>query len=267
MTGWLEDLEDPVKAKLHSDRIKSLLEGKHETELLERIWAARDMLVPKSQWVVGGDGWAYDIGYGGVDHVMAMNQNVNILVLDTELYSNTGGQTSKSTPIGAIAKFAAAGKEQPKKNLGLMAMAYGNVYVASVALGANQAHCLKALKEAESYDGPSLILAYCPCIAHGLIDGGMTKTQQEEKDAVLCGYWPLFRYDPRRLAEGKNPFSLDTRAPNGKIHDFIMGEVRYAALTNSFPERAEKLQSQLEKGVDASYQRYKAMSKKIEDRQ
>ena len=260
LTVWLEHWDDPATVKEPTDRIKTLLEKDHADPLLERIWKARDMLVPKSQWVIGGDGWAYDIGYGGLDHVMALNENVNILVLDTEVYSNTGGQTSKSTPIGAVAKFAAAGKETPKKNLGLMAMAYGNVYVASISMGANTTQCLKAFREAEEYDGPSLILAYSPCISHGLMNGGMAKTQEEMKDAVKSGYWPLYRYDPRRAQEGQNPFQLDYKAPDGKIHDFIMNEVRYAALTRSSPERAKLLQSQLEESVETTFARYKKMA-------
>ncbi len=260
LSGWLESRDDPEAAKEHADSIKTLLEKDHKAPVLERIWNARDMLVPKSQWVIGGDGWAYDIGYGGLDHVMALNEKINILVLDTEVYSNTGGQTSKATPIGAIAKFAAAGKETPKKNLGLMAMAYGNVYVASVSMGANSAQCLKAFREAEEYEGPSLILAYSPCISHGLMRGGMANTQEEMNDAVKSGYWPLYRYDPRRAVKGKNPFQLDYKAPDGKIHEFIMNEVRYAALARSSPERAEVLHGQLEKSVDTNYERYRKMA-------
>ena len=260
LAEWLEHRDEPEAAKEHSDTIKAQLERDHNDPALGRIWNARDMLVPKSQWVIGGDGWAYDIGYGGLDHVMALNENVNILVLDTEVYSNTGGQTSKSTPIGAIAKFAAAGKETPKKNLGLMAMAYGNVYVASISMGANNSQCLKALREAEEYDGPSLILAYSPCISHGLMNGGMAKTQEEMKAAVKSGYWPLYRYDPRRAQDGKNPFQLDYKAPDGKIHDFIMNEVRYAALARSSPERAQELHNQLEQSVETTFERYRKMA-------
>jgi pyruvate-ferredoxin/flavodoxin oxidoreductase len=227
--------------------------------LLNEIWDSRDMLTKKSIWCVGGDGWAYDIGYGGLDHVMAMNEDVNILVFDTELYSNTGGQSSKATPIGSIAKFAESGKKTKKKDLGLIAMSYGYVYVASVSMGANKNQFIKAVKEAESYHGPSLIIAYAPCINHG-IKAGMGKTQEEEKRAVESGYWPLYRYDPRLVAEGKNPFLLDSGEPNGTIHDFLMGEVRYAALTKTFPGEATRLHKQLEAQVVARYKMYKAMA-------
>jgi pyruvate-ferredoxin/flavodoxin oxidoreductase len=217
------------------------------------------MLTKKSIWAVGGDGWAYDIGYGGLDHVLAMNEDINILVFDTEMYSNTGGQSSKATPVGSIAKFAESGKKTKKKDLGLIAMSYGYVYVASVAMGANKNQLMKALKEAESYHGPSLIIAYAPCINHG-IKAGMGKTQDEEKHAVESGYWPLYRYDPRLAAEGKNPFQLDYQQPNGTIHDFIMGEVRYAALVQTFPEEAAKLHKQLEEGTLIRYKAYKNMT-------
>jgi len=256
---WLQNMNDAEKSKEYGDKIKSLLERNHSDALFSQIWEMRDMLTKKSIWSVGGDGWAYDIGYGGLDHVLAMNEDINILVFDTEVYSNTGGQSSKATPVGSIAKFAESGKKTKKKDLGLMAMSYGYVYVASVAMGANKNQFMKAIQEAESYPGPSLIIAYAPCINHG-IKKGMGKTQEEEKLAVESGYWPLYRYDPRLAAQGKNPFQLDSKEPNGTVHDFLMGEVRYAALTKSFPEEAKKLHKQLEENVDIRYKMYKSMS-------
>ena len=259
--GWLENKGDAEKSREYGNKIKSLLEKKHDGDILNHIWESRDILTKKSIWSVGGDGWAYDIGYGGLDHVLAMGEDINILVLDTEVYSNTGGQSSKATPIGSVAKFAASGKKTKKKDLGLMAMTYGYVYVASVAMGANKNQMMKALKEAESYPGPSLIIAYAPCINHG-IKAGMGKSQLEEKLAVESGYWPLYRYDPRLAEEGKNPFQLDYKEPDGTLHDFIMGEVRYNSLTRSFPEEAKKLHKKLEENVSARYKKYKAMAEK-----
>ena len=215
----------------------------------------KDMLIKPSMWIFGGDGWAYDIGYGGVDHVLASGENVNIIVFDTEVYSNTGGQSSKSTPIGAVAKFAASGKSVKKKDLAQIAMAYGYVYVAQIAMGANPEQTLKALREAESYDGPSLIIAYAPCINHG-IKAGMNKSMLEMKKAVRSGYWDLLRYNPALAAEGKNPLSIDSAAPTESYKDFIMGEVRYNSLELKFPERAEEL---FEKGEEVALDRYKAL--------
>jgi pyruvate-ferredoxin/flavodoxin oxidoreductase len=259
--GWLENKDDAEKSKEFSDKIKAHLKDKHDDKILNQIWEDRSMLTKKSIWSVGGDGWAYDIGYGGLDHVLAMGEDINILVFDTEVYSNTGGQSSKATPIGSVAKFAASGKKTKKKDLGLMAMTYGYVYVASVAMGANKNQCLKAIKEAETYPGPSLIIAYAPCINHG-IRKGMGKTQEEEKLAVQSGYWPLYRFDPRLADEGKNPFQLDSKEPDGSLRDFIMGEVRYNVLTRSFPEEAKKLHKKLEEDVNARYKKYKRMSEK-----
>jgi len=254
-------MHDAEKSKEYGDKIKSLLKDSHDGFLLGEIWQAKDMLTKKSIWSVGGDGWAYDIDYGGLDHVFAMGEDINILVFDTEVYSNTGGQSSKATPIGSIAKFAESGKKTKKKDLGLMAMSYGYVYVTSVSMGANKNHLVKALKEAESYPGPSLIIAYSPCITHGL-KAGMGKSQEEEKLAVESGYWPLYRYDPRLAEEGKNPFQLDYKEPDGTIHDFLMREVRYAALTKTFPDEAKKLHKQLEDGVVTKYKTYKSMAEK-----
>ena len=259
--GWLENKDDADKSKEYGNKIKLLLKKNHDDDMLNKIWESRDILTKKSIWSVGGDGWAYDIGYGGLDHVLAMGEDINILVLDTEVYSNTGGQASKATPIGSVAKFAASGKKTKKKDLGLMAMTYGYVYVASVSMGANKNQMMKALKEAESYPGPSLIIAYAPCINHG-IKAGMGKSQQEEKLAVESGYWPLYRYDPRLAEEGKNPFQLDYKEPDGTLHDFIMGEVRYNSLTRSFPEEAKKLHKKLEENVNTRYKKYKAMAEK-----
>ncbi len=215
----------------------------------------KDMLIKPSMWIFGGDGWAYDIGYGGVDHVLASGENVNIIVFDTEVYSNTGGQSSKSTPIGAVAKFAASGKSVKKKDLAQIAMAYGYVYVAQIAMGANPEQTLKALREAESYDGPSLIIAYAPCINHG-IKAGMNKSMLEMKKAVRSGYWDLLRYNPALAAESKNPLSIDSAAPTESYKDFIMGEVRYNSLELKFPERAEEL---FEKGEEIALDRYKTL--------
>ncbi len=223
------------------------------TELLE----SADLLVKQSVWVIGGDGWAYDIGYGGLDHVLAMDEDINVLVLDTELYSNTGGQASKATPTASIAKFAAAGKRTKKKDLGLMAMSYGYVYVAKVAMGANPNQLIKAVNEAEAYKGPSLIIAYAPCINHGI---NMGHSQIEEKKAVESGYWPLYRYNPDLAAEGKNPFTLDSKDPTGSYRDFITGEVRYAALKTTFPAVADELFERSEKEAIEKIEYYKKLS-------
>ncbi|UCF12373.1 MAG: pyruvate:ferredoxin (flavodoxin) oxidoreductase [Thermoplasmatales archaeon] len=260
-SGWLKNKDDAENSKKYSDMIKSLLKEYHNDKLLNQIWESRNMLTKKSIWSVGGDGWAYDIGFGGLDHVLAMGEDINILVFDTEVYSNTGGQSSKATPIGSVAKFAASGKKTKKKDLGLMAMSYGYVYVTSVAMGANKNHLVKALKDAESYPGPSLVIAYAPCISHG-IKVGMGKSQNEEKLAVESGYWPLYRYDPRLADEGKNPFQLDYKEPNGTLRDFIMGEIRYNMLTRSFPDEAKRLHKKLEEDVNERYKKYKVMAKK-----
>ena len=220
----------------------------------------KQYIAKKSVWIFGGDGWAYDIGFGGLDHVIASGENVNILVFDTEVYSNTGGQASKSTPIGSVAQFAATGKATKKKDLPAIAMSYGYVYVAHVAMGADYNQCIKAITEAESYNGPSLIIAYAPCINHG-IKGGMSIAQKEEKKAVEAGYWQNFRYDPRLKEEGKNPFHLDSKAPTASYRDFIMGEVRYNSLTRAFPERAEKLFTEAEKVAKENYEHLEKLSK------
>ncbi|NLW16048.1 MAG: pyruvate:ferredoxin (flavodoxin) oxidoreductase, partial [Firmicutes bacterium] len=210
--------------------------------------------------IVGGDGWAYDIGFGGLDHVLASGANVNVLVLDTEVYSNTGGQSSKATPTGAVAKFAASGKRTRKKDLGLMAMSYGYVYVASVSMGASHNQLLKAMLEAEKYDGPSLIIAYAPCINHGI---DMSKSQRQAKLAVEAGYWPLYRYNPELSKEGKNPFVLDQKEPSGDFQEFIRSEVRYATLLRQFPEQAEELLQRAEADARARYEHYKRLAELV----
>ena len=223
----------------------------------KEILSMRDLLTKKSQWIFGGDGWAYDIGYGGLDHVLAMNEDVNVLVMDTEVYSNTGGQSSKATPTGPIAKFAAAGKRTSKKDLGMMAMSYGYVYVAKVCMGADKNQLIKAITEAEAYPGPSLIIAYAPCINHGI---NMSKSQEEAKKAVEAGYWPLYRYNPLLAKEGKNPFILDSKPAKSEYKDFIMGEVRYASLKKMFPEVAEELFARAEQEAKDKYDYYKKLN-------
>ena len=227
--------------------------------LASQILKDKDYLAKKSMWILGGDGWAYDIGFGGLDHALASGEDINVLVFDTEVYSNTGGQASKSTPCGSVAQFAATGKATKKKDLAAIAMSYGYVYVAQVAMGADMNQCIKAFNEAESYHGPSIILAYAPCINHG-IKGGMGVSQVEEKKAVAAGYWHNFRFDPRRADNGENPFQLDSKAPTASYRDFIMGEVRYNSLTRSFPERAEKLFANAEKYAVEKYEKLKKMA-------
>lgn len=224
------------------------------------ILAKKSYLSKKSVWIFGGDGWAYDIGFGGLDHVIASGEDVNILVFDTEVYSNTGGQASKSTPTGAIAQFAAAGKTVKKKDLAAIAMSYGYVYVAQCAMGADYNQTIKAFTEAESYNGPSLLICYAPCINHG-IKGGMSIAQTEEKKAVAAGYWNMFRYDPRLALEGKNPFMLDSKAPTESYRDFIMGEVRYNSLARQNPARAEELFAKAEANAKAHYEQLTAKAK------
>ena len=242
--NYLDTVTDSTSSRPATDALIAELEKNTEDakvgELVKKTLVDKDELAKKSMWIFGGDGWAYDIGFGGLDHVIASGENVNILVFDTEVYSNTGGQASKATPVGSVAQFAAAGKAVKKKDLAAIAMSYGYVYVAQCAMGADNNQVLKAMVEAESYNGPSLVICYAPCINHG-IKGGMGIAQLEEKKAVEAGYWNIFRYDPRLADEGKNPFMLDGKAPSASYRDFIMGEVRYNSLTRSFPERAEKL--------------------------
>ena len=256
---WIESKEDADKSKESSKAVVEALQ-KEKHPVAKDILSMKDYLIKKSVWIIGGDGWAYDIGYGGLDHVIASGEDVNLLVLDTEVYSNTGGQSSKSTPVGAVAKFAASGKKIRKKDLGMMAMTYGYVYVAQVAMGANPAQYLKAVKEAEAYPGPSIIIAYAPCIAHGLRKG-MSKTQAEQKDAVACGYWHMFRYNPMLEAEGKNPFQLDSKEPNWDLfQDFLKSEVRYTSLMKSFPKEAKELFKDAQENSLWRYKSYKRMA-------
>jgi pyruvate-ferredoxin/flavodoxin oxidoreductase len=260
MQSWLAGKDDAAVSRSAGDAMTTLLEKEaNGNPKLAEILSMRDLFTKKSVWVIGGDGWAYDIGYGGLDHVAAMNRDINVLVLDTEVYSNTGGQSSKATPTGSVARFAESGKKTKKKDLGHMLMSYGYVYVAAIAMGANKNQCLKAFLEAESYPGPSVILAYSPCINQGL-KKGMGKTQEEEKLAVECGYWPLYRFDPRLHAQGKNPFQLDSKDPTGSLQDFLMGEVRYASLVQSFPEEAKKLHAQLALDVKERWETYKRLA-------
>ena len=257
--AWIDNKLNAEKTEEVSAKVLEVLAGSSAAYAKE-IVGLKQYLVKKSQWIFGGDGWAYDIGYGGLDHVLASGADVNVLVMDTEVYSNTGGQASKSTPVGAIAKFAAAGKRIRKKDLGVMAMSYGYVYVAQVAMGANQAQYLKAIREAEAYPGPSLIIAYSPCINHGL-RASMGKSQQEEKLAVECGYWSLYRYNPQVEEEGKNPFVLDSNAPDwSKFQAFLNGEVRYTSLKKAFPEVADELFKSAEDNAKWRYNSYTRMA-------
>ncbi len=257
MEDWLAHKDEGEGSKAPADELMFLL--KHSCDPLHKeIYRLRDQLVKKSVWAFGGDGWAYDIGYGGLDHVLASGENINVLVFDTEVYSNTGGQSSKSTPTAAIAKFAASGKKTKKKDLGMMAMSYGYVYVAQIAMGADMNQTLKAIREAEAYVGPSLIIAYSSCINHG-IKAGMEHSMTEMKKAVDCGYWHLYRYNPTAAAEGKNPFTLDSKEPKGKVRDFLLGEVRYDSLRKIAPDMAEQLFEKTEADAKERYASYKAL--------
>ena len=256
---YVETFADGSKNAAAADKLVAKLEELNlDCDTCRNVLKNKDFLSKKSQWIFGGDGWAYDIGFGGVDHVLASGKDVNILVFDTEVYSNTGGQSSKSTPIGAVAQFAAAGKDVKKKDMAAIAMSYGYIYVAQVAMGADYNQCIKAITEAENYPGPSIVIAYAPCINHG-IRAGMGKSQQEEKDAVAAGYWHLFRFDPRRKAEGKNPFVLDSKQPTANYQDFLKKEVRYTSLVLQNPERAEKLFTEAEKEAAEKYEHLKKL--------
>ncbi len=262
--AWLENKDDAEGSRKAAPAVVKMAEecmncGCECDEICKEIYDLRDLLVKKSQWIFVGGGWAYDIGYGGLDHVLAMDEDVNVLVMDTEVYSNTGGQSSKATPTGSVAKFAAAGKRTKKKDLGMMAMSYGYVYVAKVCMGANPAQLLKAMVEAEAYKGPSLIIAYAPCINHG-IKAGMSKVQDEAKRAVEAGYWPLYRYNPDLAAQGKNPFTLDSKPATGDYKEFILGENRYAALKQQFPEEAATLFARAEQEAKDKYDYYKKLN-------
>jgi pyruvate-ferredoxin/flavodoxin oxidoreductase len=252
LQGWLDNKQDPDGSRKYGDQLKALLPEYKDNALLSEIAVMSPLFTKKSYWIFLGDGSAYDISYGGIDHVIATGEDINIIVYDTEVYSNTGGQSSKATPTGSVAKFAASGKKTCKKDLGGMAMTYGYVYVANVSMGANKQQLMKAFNEAESYDGPSLIMAYSPCINHGILKG-MGKAQEESDLAVKSGYWPLYRYNPVLKEQGKNPFTLDSKAPDGSLQEFLAGEVRYASLKKTFPEESAKLSVRLEEEYTARY--------------
>ncbi|MGB3242729.1 MAG: thiamine pyrophosphate-dependent enzyme, partial [Candidatus Omnitrophota bacterium] len=259
MIGADQSTQDGIERQ----RVRVTEAGKHLKECdcpdCRELSSIVDYFIKRSVWAVGGDGWAYDIGYGGLDHVLASGRNVNVLVLDTEVYSNTGGQASKATPMGAVAKFAASGKPIGKKDLGLMALSYGYVYVAKIALGADPMQTMKAFIEAEAYDGPSIIIAYSHCIAHGI---AMVKGYDEQKKAVAAGHWPLFRYNPDLCQQGKNPLILDSKAPSIKLEDYIYNENRYNVLKKTDPERAKALLEQAQKLVSDHYGLYEYLSKR-----
>ena len=260
MKEWIENRGSSAKSAEVSARLVPMMEA-CGCNTCKAILEMKDWLVKKSQWIIGGDGWGYDIGFGGVDHVLASGEDVNILIVDTEVYSNTGGQSSKATPVGAVAKFASSGKRIRKKDIGAIAMTYGYVYVAQVSIGASQAQLFNVLKEAEAYPGPSLVIAYAPCINHG-IKGGMTRTQTVGKQAVECGYWHLWHYNPQLEAEGKNPFVMDSKEPDwSKFRDFLMKEVRYTSLQKSFPAEAEELFQAAEENAKWRYNSYQRMAK------
>jgi pyruvate-ferredoxin/flavodoxin oxidoreductase len=259
LQGWLDHMQDPDGSRGFGDQLKALLPKQAGNPLLAEIRRMEKLFTKKSFWVFLGDGAAYDIGFGGIDHVMAAGEDINVIVFDTEVYSNTGGQSSKATPTGSVAKFAASGKKTPKKDMGQMMMSYGYVYVASVAMGANKNQLVKAVTEAEAYPGPALILAYSPCINQGILSG-MGKTQAEEELAVKSGYWPLYRYNPQLAREGKNPFQLDYKKPDGSLRQFLEGEIRYASLKKTFPQEAERLHAMLEEWVNARYEHFARMA-------
>ena len=282
LIGYVEELaakiEDPEKKAIVDEYLATKDNGKKNTAatralvamleacdcecaLKDKILAEKDYLSKKSVWIFGGDGWAYDIGFGGLDHVIASGEDVNIMVFDTEVYSNTGGQASKASNVGQVAQFAAAGKGIGKKDLAAIAMSYGYVYVAQIAMGADPNQTMKALAEAEAYPGPSLIIGYAPCEMHG-VKGGMANCQTEMKRAVEAGYWQMFRYNPTLKAEGKNPFILDSKEPTGDYQAFLRSEVRYARLAQAFPERAEKLFAKSEENAKAKYEKLADLAKK-----
>ncbi|MDD2533491.1 MAG: pyruvate:ferredoxin (flavodoxin) oxidoreductase [Eubacteriales bacterium] len=266
--AWIEAKEDGKKTRAVSENLVAALKsynGDNDAAktLIADLLANEDYFAKRSQWIIGGDGWAYDIGYGGLDHVLASGEDINVLVLDTEIYSNTGGQASKSTPTGAVAQFAAGGKAIKKKDLGMMAMTYGYVYVAQIAMGANQNQTLKAFAEAEAYQGPSLVIAYAPCISHG-IKGGMTVSQRQEKNAVECGYWHLYRFNPALKLEGKNPFTLDSKEPAGDHKAFLMSENRYTTMLKKMtPEQIEKVFAKAKQDSVDRYESYRRMAADI----
>jgi len=259
---WLETYEDGEANAAATADLVAALEA-CGSDAAKAVLDYKEFLAKKAVWIFGGDGWAYDIGFGGLDHVIASGEDVNIMVFDTEVYSNTGGQASKATPTGAVAQFAAGGKPIKKKNLAEIAMSYGYVYVAQVALGYDMAQTVKAIKEAVAYNGPSIIIGYAPCINHG-IKGGMTDTQKIIKNAVLAGYWHTFRFDPTLKEQGKNPFQMDSKAPDASYRDFIMNEVRYSSLARKFPDKAEMLFEEAEKQAKEKYEHWTKYSKLFE---
>ncbi|MDF2533396.1 MAG: pyruvate-flavodoxin oxidoreductase, partial [Clostridia bacterium] len=258
---WLDNMQDAEGSKKASANVIEMLSNDKYSnhKVAKEILEKKDYLVKRSFWMLGGDGWAYDIGYGGLDQVLASGEDVNIFVMDTEIYSNTGGQASKSSQTGAVAKFAAAGKNTRKKDLGMMAMSYGYVYVAQIAMGANMNHAIKTIVEAEKYPGPSLIIAYAPCISHG-IKVGMGSSMKEERKAVDAGYWHLYKYNPMLKEQGKNPFTLDSKEPIASYRDFIEGEIRFSSLMTVFPERANELFATSEKNAKERYMNYKRLA-------
>ena len=258
LQDWLDNMKVGEGSRERADRVIKALESENN-DIAKKILNDKEFLVKRSQWMFGGDGWAYDIGYGGLDHVLASGEDVNVLVFDTEVYSNTGGQSSKATPTAAVAKLASSGKRSKKKDLGMMAMSYGNVYVAQVSMGADKNQTIKAIAEAEAYDGPSLIIAYATCINHG-IKKGMSTSQEEQKRAVECGYWSLYRYNPMLKEENKNPFALDSKEPKSDFREFLMGEVRYASLAKAFPEEAEMLFEKTELDAKERLNNYKKLA-------
>jgi pyruvate-ferredoxin/flavodoxin oxidoreductase len=264
LDDWIHYREDGDVSKEASSKVVAALEEFYSTDenimkLAKQILKLQDYLIKRSHWIVGGDGWAYDIGYGGLDHVLSTGEDINVLVFDTEIYSNTGGQASKSTPTAAVAKFATSGKKSGKKDLGRMMMSYGNVYVAQVGIHADNNQLIKALQEAESYKGPSLVICYSPCISHGIKEG-MGRSMENIKKAVKAGYWHLYRYNPELKKEGKNPFTLDSKEPTESFHDFIMGQVRYSSLARSFPDQAEKLFTKAEEQAKERYETYRTLA-------
>lgn len=262
MQNWLDNMNVSDGTRERAEALKAALAAENsDNALLKEIAGLGQYFVKRSHWIFGGDGWAYDIGYGGLDHVLASGENINVMVFDTEVYSNTGGQSSKATPAAAIAKFAASGKRTRKKDLGMMAMSYGYVYVAQIAMGADKNQTLKAIAEAEAYDGPSLIIAYSPCINHGL-KAGMGNSQLEAKHAVECGYWANYRYNPDLKEQGKNPFILDSKEPTGNFREFLMGEVRYSSLLKQFPDQAEALFEKTEHDAKERLATYKRLAGK-----
>jgi pyruvate-ferredoxin/flavodoxin oxidoreductase len=261
---WIQYKEDGEISKQVSGKVMKVLSDFKSSDnnimqLINEIKDRSDYFTKRSHWIVGGDGWAYDIGYSGLDQVMSSGEDINVLVFDTEIYSNTGGQASKSTPTAAIAKFASSGKKSGKKDLGRMMMTYGNVYVAQVGINADNNQLIKAIREAENYKGPSIVIAYAPCISHGIREG-MGRSMATIKKAVNAGYWHLYRYNPDLKKEGKNPFVLDSKEPNESFRDFIMGQVRYSSLAKLFPEAAEELFNKAEENAKERYEIYKTLA-------